>query len=161
MLIHAPCLGRQKQNIDSARSSNEKSMGVRNSSVLRQRQGTGGQGGRKRGISGEHSIALVTGNALVPPGVVPVPSRQDSNQTRRPCGVGSPQRLETELPTSPGRSQDQADKGRGRVELMKGRDVQTECGRRRVPLAGRTRDEDVNKLSPDADWLRKEKDDER
>ena len=43
MLIHAPCLGRQKQNIDSARSTNEKSMGVRNSSVLRQRQGTGGQ----------------------------------------------------------------------------------------------------------------------
>ncbi|KAJ4949232.1 hypothetical protein JOQ06_020749, partial [Pogonophryne albipinna] len=39
-----------------------------------------------------------------------------------PCGVGSPQRLETELPSSPGRSQDQADKGRGRQKLMKGRD---------------------------------------
>lgn len=43
MLIHGPCLGRQKQNIDSARSTNEKSMGVRSSSALRQRQGTSGQ----------------------------------------------------------------------------------------------------------------------
>ncbi len=43
MLIHVPRLGRQKQNIDSARSTNEKSMGVRSSSALRQRQGTGGQ----------------------------------------------------------------------------------------------------------------------
>lgn len=41
MLIHGPCLGRQKQNIDSARSTNEKSMGVRISLALRQRQGTG------------------------------------------------------------------------------------------------------------------------
>lgn len=43
MLIHGPCLGRQKQNIDSARSTNEKSMGVRSSSALWQRQGTGGR----------------------------------------------------------------------------------------------------------------------
>lgn len=40
----------------------------------------------------------------------------------QPCGMGSPRRLETELPSSPGCSQDQADKGRGREELMKGRD---------------------------------------
>lgn len=43
-------------------------------------------------------------------------------QLLQPCGVGSPQRLETELPSSLGCSQDQADKGRGREELMKGRD---------------------------------------
>lgn len=43
MLIHSPCLGRQKQNIDSARSTNEKSMGVRSTSALWQRQGTSGQ----------------------------------------------------------------------------------------------------------------------
>ncbi|KAK5619861.1 hypothetical protein CRENBAI_006020 [Crenichthys baileyi] len=89
--------------------------------------------------------------------VIPVPSRQDSNQTCwtvgkaerhggnkqdkntkekgdnlfpltymskdwEPCGSGSPQRPETELPSSPGCSQDQRDKGRGRKELMKGRD---------------------------------------
>ncbi|KAK5853833.1 hypothetical protein PBY51_014957 [Eleginops maclovinus] len=42
MLIHGPCLGRQKQNIDSARSTNEKSMGVRSTSALWQRQGTSG-----------------------------------------------------------------------------------------------------------------------
>lgn len=56
MLIHGPCLGRQKQSIDSARSANEKSMGVRSSSALRQRQGTGGQAlvsqlTRSRGLS--------------------------------------------------------------------------------------------------------------
>lgn len=39
-----------------------------------------------------------------------------------PRGVGSPRRLETELPSSLSCSQDQADKGRGREELMKGRD---------------------------------------
>ncbi|KAK2824134.1 hypothetical protein Q5P01_021309 [Channa striata] len=43
-------------------------------------------------------------------------------ELRQPCGMGSPQRLETELPSSPCCSQDQADKGRGREELMKGRD---------------------------------------
>lgn len=41
MLIHGPGLGRQKQNIDSVRSTNEKSMGVRSSSALQQSQGSG------------------------------------------------------------------------------------------------------------------------
>lgn len=42
-LIHGARLGRQKQNIDPARSSNEKSMGVRSSSALWQRRGSSGQ----------------------------------------------------------------------------------------------------------------------
>lgn len=66
MLIHGPCLGWQKQNIDSATSTNEKSMGVRSSSALRQRQRTGGQAlvsqltrspGLSLGGSGQHWIS--------------------------------------------------------------------------------------------------------
>jgi len=43
MLIHDLCLRRENQDIDSLRSTNEKSMKVRSSLALRQRQGTSGQ----------------------------------------------------------------------------------------------------------------------
>lgn len=42
MPIHGLLLGRQKQDIDPKASTNEKSMGIRSSSVLRQRRGTQG-----------------------------------------------------------------------------------------------------------------------
>lgn len=74
---------------------------------------------------------LLARRALEPEGAVLGTGEKSQNEVKKsrcilrscsPRGEGSPQRWETELPSSLGCSQDQADKGRGRGELMKGRD---------------------------------------